>query len=109
VNWNLDRNPGFFSGMENSERSFTPRRAPNGGLEYLNEFGFQHLAGADMPLIWDPALNTILHEYKGDRGLLRVEASSAWKKLTTLGCKDLQQETHFEEDVMSGLTTGARW
>jgi hypothetical protein len=26
---------------------------------------YAQLAGADMPLIWDPALNTILHEYKG--------------------------------------------
>lgn len=110
INWNLDRNPGFFSGMENGEHSFTPQRAPNGGVEYANGFGFGHLAGADMPLVWDRALNNVLHEYRRDRKLLRREASGAWKKLTTLGCADtLQPETHFEEDIMHGWITGPRW
>jgi len=110
VNWNLDRDPGFFTGMGKEANSFTPQRAPNGGVEYTNDFGFGHLAGADMPLICDPALNTILHEYRRERRLLRVEASDAWKKLTALGCSDgLQPETHFDEDYFAGWNTGPRW
>jgi len=110
ANSNLDRNPGFFSGMENDASQFQPRRAPNGKLEYMNRFGFQHLPGADMPLIWDPALNAILHQYRNDRRKLRFECAEAWKKLTQLGCEGiLTPETNFSEDYMCSWNTGMRW
>jgi len=110
TNWNLDRSPGFFSGMENDASKFQPRRAPNGKIEYMNQFGMQHLPGADMPLILDPALNAILHEYRNYRRKLRFECAEAWKKLTQLGCDGLlTPETNFNEDCMCSWNTGTRW
>jgi len=99
IRWSLDRDPGFMFGL--CGPSYAPRRAPNGGQQFVNSFGFQLLPGADMPLLWDPALNKILHEFNSNRRLLRVECSKAWKKLTTLGCTDLTPEIAFKEDIMA--------
>merc|ERR1712110_298051 len=54
IRWSLDRDPGFMFGLVRT--TYTLRRAPNGGREFVNRFGFQLLPGADMPLLWDPTL-----------------------------------------------------
>jgi cytochrome c peroxidase len=109
--WNLDRNPGFFTGQTLPASAFYTQQAPNGSVEFVNPHGFQNLPGADMPLIWDTDLNAIVHEYnRGDRKAFRRDAAAAWKKLTELGCNGiLTPEANFTEDVTAGWNTGTRW
>merc|ERR1712125_132477 len=85
----------------------THRLAPNGNREFRHWAGFQMLPGADMPLLWDPKLRKIVEEYYHDRQRLRVDCCKAWKKLTTLGCDDLQEEVNFDEDIMANWGGGA--